>query len=222
MPNSKHTVLLKGYKASLDGWNLITFYPRQLAAGPTAPHLSLSTMIAHDSADARTALMASYFSRYLHPRAGKKPIASHSPLQRRKLNIPEGLSPNPVMRACDATLSLDRDRLAMRGRTIYNAKLAPSDADSTRGDWLEGVGQQSSLTALEQLQRIDAEEMMRKELFAMMVMGCSACSGRYLTQEGVSLSDRDEATTVWQVREGDDRAVREMFDMYIRMEECMG
>lgn len=220
MSNSKHTVLLEEYKASLDGWTLIiTFHPRQLAAGPTAPHLSLLTMIAHDSADARTALMASYFSRYPHPRAGKKPIASRSPLQRRNLNIPERLSPNPVVGACDATLSLDGDRLAMRGRTIYNANLAPSDAGSTRGDGLEGASQQFSLTVLERLQRIDAEEMKRKELLA---MGCSACSSRYPTQEGVSLSDHDEATTGWQVREGDDRAAREMFDMYIRVEECMG
>lgn len=127
------------------------------------------------------------------------------------------------MMACDAPLFLDKDQLAMRGRTIYNANLAPPDAvDSTRGDWLEGVGQRSSLTAREQLQWIDAEETRRKELFAMMTMGCSACSGRHLTQEGVSLFNNDETTTGWHVREGDDRAVTEMFDMYIRVEECMG
>lgn len=216
MPNSKRT---RDIKASLDGWTLaITFHPRQLAAGPTAPHL-FSTMLAYDSADARTALMASYFSRYPHPRAGTKPIASQSPLQRRNLNIPDGSSPKPVMKACDAPVFLDKGQLAMRGRTIYNANLAPSDAvDRTRGGWLEGVGQRSSLTAVEQLQWIEAEEMRRNE-----TMGCLACSGRiYLTQEGLSLFNNDEATTGWHVREGDDGVVTEMFDMYIRVEECMG
>lgn len=138
------------------------------------------------------------------------------PIQRPNLNIvPDGAPPKSVIRAHDVPLSnsIGRDRLAMRGRTIYNANLAPSDADNARGDFSDRIDR---LTALEQLQRIDAEETKRKEL---MPMGCSACSGRYL---GVSFCNNDEPTTGSQVREGDDMAIREMFDLYIRVEECMG
>lgn len=134
-------------------------------------------------------------------------------------------SPKPTAKGHDALLSLDRGlAMRVRGRTIYNANLMPSGvntdsrSDSTRSGWLEGVGQISSLTALEQLEKIDAEETKRKELFT----GCSACSGRYLTQEGVLFWNDDDPTTGSQVREGDDTAVREMFDMYIRVDECMG
>ncbi|KIM66277.1 hypothetical protein SCLCIDRAFT_1211514 [Scleroderma citrinum Foug A] len=131
-------------------------------------------MIARDSADARAALMANYFSRYPYLQAGTKTNESYTPLQH-KGNI----------------LSQEgKNRLAIRGRTIYNAHHTQAP-------------EEECLTALEKLRRIDEDERRRKE--ELMAMTNLPCSRRYSTE--MQISDVDDVT------------VREMFDLYIRAEE---
>lgn len=87
-------------------------------------------MAARDSADARAALMANYFSRYPYLQAGTKANETCT-------TLPHG-SPG------------GSNRLAIRGRTIYNAHHAPAP-------------EEECLTALEKLRRIDADERGRRE-----------------------------------------------------------
>jgi len=131
-------------------------------------------MIARDSADARVALMANYFSRYPYLQAGAKAKESYTPLQHKENTLSqEGVN-----------------RLAVRGRTIYNAHHAPAP-------------EEECLTALEKLKRIDEDEKRRKD--EPVAVTNLPCWRRYSTE--MQISDVDDGT------------VREMFDLYIRTEE---
>ncbi|KAL4069686.1 hypothetical protein V8B97DRAFT_613444 [Scleroderma yunnanense] len=132
-------------------------------------------MIACDSADARTALLASYFLQSPYPRAGAKAKASsYTPLQQRSINVPDNTREGS-------------DRLATRGRTIYNAT--------------SPIKEEVGMTALQKLERIDAEERRRR---------------KEEREQFTSLAYSSHCST--EGSDMDDQTVQEMFDLYIKAE----
>ncbi|KAG6332080.1 hypothetical protein ID866_7008 [Astraeus odoratus] len=197
-------------------------------------------MIACNSADARTALMASYFSRYPHLQASAiaKAIFSRTPLCQRNVNIPDAVSQEQKPEADTPFCAEGSSRLVFQGRTIYNASIAPAitpmctkvDSDSKQ----EGVQKPRSMTALEELERIDAEERRREEQYVHLTKlanrglnATSKCSGLvsehdWSSSVGDGASYSGSATgTGLQTSDADDVMAQEMFERYIKVEECM-
>ncbi|KIL00245.1 hypothetical protein PAXRUDRAFT_130317 [Paxillus rubicundulus Ve08.2h10] len=138
-------------------------------------------MSAYDSADARTALMATYFSRYPYPQAGTRcitPSSPSAPLRHYDVNAPDRRIRNAGRKGSSSSQkpSDDNNRFPTRGRTIYNAHTVPLAAKSTTArlprdtsvsqrQFQHDTGmavQNTTSPALAELQRIDAEEEWKK------------------------------------------------------------
>lgn len=156
-------------------------------------------MMVYDSADARTALMTSYLSRYPYPQAGATSTAAHHPLPHQRLGVLPCRTPK------QGFTSRADDHLALRGRTIYNADAV------------------HPVTRSQKANRDSEREGGLK-------LGMMAVSGREMDES------RERAAAFWRqatvlARNGklewgiadslaDDAVVLEMFELYIRVEEC--
>ncbi|KIJ68546.1 hypothetical protein HYDPIDRAFT_106752 [Hydnomerulius pinastri MD-312] len=234
-------------------------------------------MSAWDSADARAAFMATYFSRYPYPQAGTKYTTTSSPstpLRRYDTNAPDRRTRQTRPKESFSSLQTSdgSNRFATRGRTIYNAQADPvavSPATTAAYPTIsdapfrydrETAAPNTSLSALGVLQKIDAEEEWKRNhpgyQFLMAAAKGHADSEDWHSVEGHSFdadgsnsirgtptrsrgstpslmspssgsdseSDFDYAPSAWDtgVMDVDDMRAQEMFDLYIKAEECAG
>ncbi|KAF8846295.1 hypothetical protein BDN67DRAFT_33103 [Paxillus ammoniavirescens] len=234
-------------------------------------------MSAYDSADARTALMATYFSRYPYPQAGTRyipPSSPSAPLRHYDVNAPDRRIRNAGRKGSSSSQkpSDDNIRFPTRGRTIYNAHTSPVPAKSITPKLPSGTSisqqqsqhdtgmavQNTSFSALAELQRIDAEEEWKKNHSYQFLIAARGdmdsedwnAAGNYSPDGGgrsgiwgmprrrsgsrdrtPSLSLASTSDSEWEpllppygrdagVMGMDDMGAQEMFDLYIKAEEC--
>ncbi|KAF9244611.1 hypothetical protein BU15DRAFT_59371 [Melanogaster broomeanus] len=239
-------------------------------------------MPAYDSADARTALITAYFSRFPYPQAGARyphPSSPSPPLRHYDANAPHRRIKKKTGRknTLSSEHSDDGNRFATKGRTIYNAHRDPhsvtsirtkppsrSSAWQGRSPYITGISvQNTSASPLAKLQKIDAEEEWRKNHCYQFLMAASGDMGSRDWNAAGSDSSEEVGMSgpIWETPRGkdgsrdstpssslssgsdsecqwgrnytpcgwyagmvcmDDMEAQEMFDLYIKAEECEG